>query len=142
MSLPRSASKPCQHCRVRKVKCDKNEPCSGCVRFSVPCVYEDDGNSRIAGTNTQRHLEARLARVETVLEQQQRQHLQVPPADDLFHDTIGVSRAIAAAASLSAPLRGHVLVDGCTTIYFDSGFWPKLFDEVRKSPSKYAGVSK
>ncbi|KAH2839427.1 hypothetical protein KXW08_009490 [Aspergillus fumigatus] len=31
----------CQSCRRKKAKCDREQPCSQCVRFNVICLYEN-----------------------------------------------------------------------------------------------------
>jgi hypothetical protein len=33
------ASHACQRCRAKKAKCDQNQPCSNCVRYSSACVF-------------------------------------------------------------------------------------------------------
>ncbi|KXJ89969.1 fungal-specific transcription factor domain-domain-containing protein [Microdochium bolleyi] len=35
----RRIGKACDDCRRRKIKCDGNNPCSGCAEFSSPCTY-------------------------------------------------------------------------------------------------------
>lgn len=31
----------CQLCRKKKARCNRAQPCAQCMRFNVPCVYED-----------------------------------------------------------------------------------------------------
>ncbi|KAL2862666.1 transcription factor domain-containing protein, partial [Aspergillus lucknowensis] len=31
----------CQSCRRKKARCSREQPCSQCVRFDVPCIYDD-----------------------------------------------------------------------------------------------------
>lgn len=37
-----SLAKPCNACRRRKVRCDKSQPCSNCVKHGVVCQFESD----------------------------------------------------------------------------------------------------
>lgn len=34
------ASQVCNRCKRRKIKCDKNKPCSTCVKMKTPCSYD------------------------------------------------------------------------------------------------------
>ena len=38
-NLPR-ASHACQRCRVKKAKCDQQQPCSNCTKHAQTCTYE------------------------------------------------------------------------------------------------------
>ncbi|KAJ6013227.1 hypothetical protein N7540_007818 [Penicillium herquei] len=31
----------CQLCRKKKARCDRAQPCAQCIRFNVPCLYDD-----------------------------------------------------------------------------------------------------
>lgn len=49
MLLPRApvrrrirATQVCNRCKRRKIKCDKNKPCSNCVKMNYPCSYESN----------------------------------------------------------------------------------------------------
>jgi hypothetical protein len=41
---PRQDPVSCQTCRKRKLKCDRNRPCSGCSARSIECVYHANTN--------------------------------------------------------------------------------------------------
>lgn len=41
---PRQDPVSCQTCRKRKLKCDRNRPCSGCSARNVECVYHTNNN--------------------------------------------------------------------------------------------------
>jgi hypothetical protein len=41
---PRQDPVSCQTCRKRKLKCDRNRPCSGCSARNIECVYHTNTN--------------------------------------------------------------------------------------------------
>lgn len=41
---PRQDPVSCQTCRKRKLKCDRNRPCSGCSARNTECVYHTNGS--------------------------------------------------------------------------------------------------
>ena len=42
-----SSSRSCKECRRRKIKCDRNHPCSYCVKVDIQCIYPSvEGPSR------------------------------------------------------------------------------------------------
>ncbi|KAL6405649.1 hypothetical protein AUP68_11029, partial [Ilyonectria robusta] len=38
---PTSTPRACDACRLRKIRCGRNFPCSQCVQTKIPCVYTD-----------------------------------------------------------------------------------------------------
>ena len=46
---PRQDPVSCQICRKRKLKCDRNRPCSGCSARNIECVYHTNTNGPEAG---------------------------------------------------------------------------------------------
>lgn len=82
VSTPILKQKACTACRTRKVKCDRNFPCSNCVSWRVECVYPSpvrraqrsrkwpvqagDGSGAV---KSQRPLDARLQKVEIALQE-------------------------------------------------------------------------
>ncbi|KAG9017497.1 hypothetical protein FRB90_001090 [Tulasnella sp. 427] len=61
IALPKG--KACLECRKRKVKCDAQSPCNGCIRMRKECVYEEEHERilRLQGTVTK--LEQKLKRL-------------------------------------------------------------------------------
>lgn len=62
-------SRSCGTCRRRKVRCNKESPCSNCVKSGAECVFPSPGRAprRSKGSsNTQLH--SRLKRLENVIE--------------------------------------------------------------------------
>lgn len=44
-NLPR-ASHACQRCRIKKGRCNQQQPCSSCVRASASCFYGEERRKR------------------------------------------------------------------------------------------------
>ncbi|PYH90939.1 hypothetical protein BO71DRAFT_421921 [Aspergillus ellipticus CBS 707.79] len=75
-SLPLTpASEPPRHrlacslCARRKVKCDKGDPCSNCLKAQVECLYESPAPHRPRKRAADEELLARLARYEDLMRQ-------------------------------------------------------------------------
>ena len=61
-----SLAKPCNACRRRKVRCDKNQPCSNCVKHGALCQFESD-NSGIGIGGDQNVLHERIDKLERLI---------------------------------------------------------------------------
>jgi hypothetical protein len=59
----------CSLCARRKVKCDKLEPCSNCLKARAQCVYEAPAPYRPRKRAADGELLARLARYEDLMRQ-------------------------------------------------------------------------
>ncbi|KAG8916405.1 hypothetical protein FRC00_000197 [Tulasnella sp. 408] len=55
--------KACLECRKRKVKCDAQSPCNGCIRMRKECVYEEEHERIIRLQGTVAKLEQKLKRL-------------------------------------------------------------------------------
>jgi hypothetical protein len=141
--LSRLALKPCTNCRARKVKCDKLQPCSQCIRFNKTCVYEDPGNPAAAAASTgnlqsqavQNELAERVAKLEGLLSGQTQfsaTPVGVTAASRApFRDhAIGISDAIHSALGLQASPQGRLVREGERSRFVDSAWFGSLFEEV------------
>lgn len=66
----------CIVCKSRKVKCDKNHPCSTCTKARIECIYPPITKRRPRGRGKQKtqddnpyEFKRRLARLESILEE-------------------------------------------------------------------------
>lgn len=66
MTTPRTLS--CVLCQKRKVKCDRNDPCAGCVKLGVECIASVPAPPRPRKRITD--LQSRLERCEEALKVQ------------------------------------------------------------------------
>lgn len=107
-SLSRAVSKPCTHCRQRKVKCDRNQPCAGCVRFAKVCTYE--GSAVTSQVTTTAELSRSPSAVASKLDSNFR------PSDQ--EEDVSVNA-------------GSFVYDAGHSAYFSAGYWVSLFEEVR-----------
>ncbi|PWY71296.1 C6 zinc finger domain-containing protein [Aspergillus eucalypticola CBS 122712] len=57
----------CSLCARRKVKCDKGEPCSNCLKAHAQCIYEAPASPRPRKRAADEELLARLARYEELM---------------------------------------------------------------------------
>jgi hypothetical protein len=70
-SVEQNLLKPfsCTICRQRKVKCNRTDPCSNCVKAAVPCTFAAPAPSRRRKRKpAQEGLHARLNRYERILQ--------------------------------------------------------------------------
>ncbi|KAI5917229.1 hypothetical protein F4810DRAFT_65418 [Camillea tinctor] len=66
----------CDFCRHRKRRCDGKKPCSTCKDSNADCVYKELPSDRVEDASPSAVID-RLARIETLLEQQSRQIYQL-----------------------------------------------------------------
>lgn len=55
--------KACLECRKRKVKCDAQSPCNGCIRMRKECVYEEEHERIMRLQGTVAKLEQKLKKL-------------------------------------------------------------------------------
>ncbi|KAL9111274.1 MAG: hypothetical protein Q9227_004353 [Pyrenula ochraceoflavens] len=136
-ALSRLAIKPCVNCRQRKVKCDRGQPCTECVRFSKNCVYEDSHiPARTTTPHDQTALKDRLDRLERLLAQN-------PEKQAAFDNEVRSLRS-GIQASNEAPKEPHFSSqapgtegDGHGSLVYDRGMsqyimnehWTRMFQE-------------
>ncbi|KAH6867857.1 nuclear protein, partial [Thelonectria olida] len=56
----------CNACRRRKIRCDREQPCSYCSKFRLPCIYvrAPQGGKKLSETD----LISRFERIEASLQ--------------------------------------------------------------------------
>lgn len=66
-------SQACTHCRRLKMKCDNEEPCGGCVKRQVKCIYQSSSQTTQAQAHSQTSTAPPAQMQPTVLQQPQQQ---------------------------------------------------------------------
>jgi hypothetical protein len=128
-SAPRhhSQRRSCLLCRSRKVKCDRQQPCGGCIRAASTCIYPT-GTGRapkrpLQSTNNSAVL-TRLDRLESIIRQLESQKTQQQPLDS-------------STASLPPQVdqrNGRLAIDSTSSVYVSNVLWASLGDEVFSLP--------
>ncbi|KIL93829.1 hypothetical protein FAVG1_02391 [Fusarium avenaceum] len=143
---PLRATLSCSSCRQRKLKCDRDEPCSNCVARNVSCQYAPWPRGRVAAAQRRdsrqpdlndrvRHLEQLLGSIVSQLPAGQQQQQQ---------STSTTSPSIKSPASTYVTTQAslHSNGDGCEvkpgrmmanpneTIYVSSSHWSAICHEV------------
>ncbi|EAW20377.1 putative C6 transcription factor [Aspergillus fischeri NRRL 181] len=120
-----SPRRSCLLCRSRKVKCDRQQPCGGCIRAASTCIYPT-GTGRapkrpLQSTNNPAVLD-RLDRLESIIRQLESQQTQQQPLD-----------------SSTAPLppqgdqrNGRLAIDSTSSVYVSNVLWASLGDEIEE----------
>lgn len=147
----------CVTCRRRKVRCDKQMPCSNCRRALIPCIYPAPGRAPRqprqkdpnvpAKNSSQREAELvkRLRKLEGIVEElsgqidvDEKLEDSAPPAEAVIldHEVNSASGASASqTGSQDVNVRmGRMLLnerEHGARRYISSGFWSKMNDEVR-----------
>lgn len=123
-SVPSQSSHPkfiharaCDTCQERKVKCDKQWPCSSCHKSKRECIYGDKGsNSGRSRRPLYRELRQRLAYLEVMVKKAQN------PASE--------------GADQVSDMFGELVVDEQgKSRYLSGSFWRCLSTEVGKDSS-------
>ena len=133
--LPVAASmtptiRSCNTCRQKRMKCNREQPCAGCVKSGTPCVFpplERSTKKRRARNNPSllnrlQALENSIDRLSSVaLSNGESQPADVSTPASVTEDT---------RTKPDGPGAARLLVDQDTSRYFNNAFWSKLTDEV------------
>ncbi|KAF5966877.1 transcription factor [Fusarium bulbicola] len=138
----------CTFCRQRKVKCDRQKPCSNCLRAKNDCLYPV-GRGRAAKKST-RNLDVRLVdrlhKLENIIKQLTSQvdatANAVPPGSGTDGDDIDTSTSgtkdyplgpnnAASDASIDQQL-GRLMIDDSKSYYVSNILWANLGNEIEE----------
>jgi len=130
----------CVTCRKRKVRCDKHEPCSNCVKANIACVFPPPGRAPRKPRRPQdAELLKRLRRLESVVDSlgaQVDDDGNANPADPEGRSTNeGINSE---ELSSTCPPRktsleyglGRLLIKGGRSRYVSNEFWSSLGEEI------------
>ncbi|KAK7940740.1 uncharacterized protein PG986_013127 [Apiospora aurea] len=132
----------CQSCRARKIKCDRQQPCSNCARVDADCVYPS-GRGRAPKRPrkvTDSYVADRLSHLEAVIRKlDSRSHARGPVAGGSNPIKARISAAsglgqVQANADQPADERFSRLMVREQTSYYvnDNALWGNLADEVEE----------
>ncbi|KAF5604337.1 bikaverin cluster-transcription factor [Fusarium pseudocircinatum] len=125
----------CTFCRQRKVKCDRQKPCSNCLRANNDCFYPA-GRGRAAKKSTRTldtRLVDRLQKLENLIKQLTSQ---VDATDNSLPSGSGKNReeildGAAHDASIDQQL-GRLLIDDSKSYYVSNILWANLGNEIEE----------
>ncbi|KAH7128552.1 fungal-specific transcription factor domain-containing protein [Dendryphion nanum] len=141
-SVPRSApGRSCVACRRRKIKCNREQPCSYCVRSGIEsCTYPEPKRDEPEREQITDDLTTRLRRIESILERLEVRSNQSDLATSFSANT-STSAFIRSnqmesldKISTHRQTSGKLVNDQADGRYVTSGFWADL-DEVEKKAS-------
>ncbi|KAG4267316.1 hypothetical protein FPRO04_04928 [Fusarium proliferatum] len=137
----------CTFCRQRKVKCDRQKPCSNCIRANNNCSYPA-GRGRAAKKSTQRldaRLVDRLQKLENIIKQLTSQVDAtancLPSSSDTDGESVstpGGTRNNPSGVDNSAPEAsidqqlGHLMIDDSKSYYVSNILWANLGNEIEE----------
>ncbi len=129
---------PCNICRKRKVRCNKELPCGNCQRLGFECSYDDPSRGlkrAISGGGSTRdtaELSGRMARLESLVRNLSKQP-GLPRPDPSWENTLpNASRPAESIIDFSkADIdAGKLVLTSESSRHVVSSFWAGLFDEV------------
>ncbi|KAL5612883.1 hypothetical protein BROUX41_004039 [Berkeleyomyces rouxiae] len=123
----------CVLCQHRKIKCDRNMPCSNCIKANAACTPSTPAPARKRRRPNQ-DLQERLARCEELLKSYYATGASVSsmstasstPADS----TTDTELAPYPPTSTSFTQTGRVVMEDGTTRFTDNALWSKFYDEL------------
>ena len=155
-AAPTPNPRSCVTCRRRKVKCDKKNPCSNCVRAKIDCVFPGPGRApRKSRKPPDAELLERLRRLEGVVtslnaqvegheqeaaERQKERTGSAVQEECPFESTLPVpthDSATAATGPTDNNIQslehrfGRLVVENGRSRYINNSFWANLNTEVR-----------
>ena len=139
---PNLNPRSCVTCRRRKVRCNKHDPCSNCVRAGIECVFPGPGRApRKSRKPPDAELLARLKKLEGVVHSLGAQVdedgglLQSPSSLDTAHlneqgDSSPENTPNIKRSSVDRKL-GRLVISEDKSRYVSNQFWASMGDEVR-----------
>lgn len=138
---PVRATLSCSSCRQRKLKCDRDEPCSNCVARNVPCQYAPWPRGRAAAhrkdsrqtdlNDRVRHLETLLGSIVSQLPSQQGSSSGSPSIKSPASTYITNQGSLQSSGSDSTEVKpGRLMANPNETIYVSSSHWSAICHEV------------
>ncbi|KAF5023476.1 hypothetical protein F66182_4476 [Fusarium sp. NRRL 66182] len=142
---PMRATLSCGSCRQRKLKCDRDEPCSNCVARNVACVYASYPRGRVAAQRRDarnsdlndrvQHLEQLLGSIVSQLPPQQQQLATsaISPSIKSPESRYKTNQGSIHSASHSGSPQvkpGRMMANPNETIYVSSSHWSAICHEV------------
>lgn len=129
-------SRTCTRCRARKIKCDRQKPCKGCVSTEAECVYPSGPGrapKRPRKVVNQRVLD-RLERLESVLKRMAsdgRDHKasEASTQPKQKPDSLGLEELEVDSSSLDQQT-GRLVINENRSVYVSNILWASLGDEV------------
>lgn len=136
----------CTVCRQRKIKCDRQQPCSSCSRSGCECVYPS-GRGRApkrSGRHVDAQLTAKLARMEAIIKRltsenaspgttarsAQQDEQPVSPSQPPNQQSKSSSPSPPSAASAETQF-SHLVLGQKKNYYVSNPLWATLAGEVR-----------
>lgn len=161
---PTPAPRSCVTCRRRKVKCDKNNPCSNCVRAKIECIFPGPGRApRKSRKPSDAELLERLRRLEGVVislnaqveghehdaaDRDKQRQSSAGLDNRLYHKTAagptaqdGDHGAINDNVDGLESRFGRLVIEKGRSRYINNSFWASLNNEVRLHASALAPTS-
>ena len=127
----------CVTCRKRKVRCDKHEPCSNCVKASIPCHFPPPGRAPRKPKRSQDvELLKRLRRLESVVENlgsHVDEHGNVHALEKVTPPALSQTSDRRASTDTTKTLEhslGRLLIKEGRSRYVSNEFWASLGDEL------------
>ncbi|KAA8644442.1 hypothetical protein EYZ11_003552 [Aspergillus tanneri] len=127
----------CTFCRYRKIRCDRQKPCTGCVRAGNECVYPP-GPGR-APKRPRRALDARvldrLSRLETLIKRLEGEVETGKPSTATPQSGTSATTPPAQQSddgSISAEQLGRLVIDNTRSCYVSNILWASLGDEIEE----------
>ncbi|KAJ5972400.1 uncharacterized protein N7479_002318 [Penicillium vulpinum] len=141
--LPELLQLSCVTCRRRKVKCNRRDPCSNCVKTGMACVFPTSGR-KFQRASKPREIDVinRLKRLEDVVKNIRHPiHLETPnpPSDAAGEDTITVMEKCPFDGTDPRATRhkhgspeefGRLIVDNGSSRYISNRLWASLSDQI------------
>ncbi|KAI0395127.1 hypothetical protein F5Y17DRAFT_425318 [Xylariaceae sp. FL0594] len=140
----------CHLCRQRKVKCDRHQPCSNCLRARVPCTFPPGAGRAVKRPRqpVDDKVLNRIAHLELTIQQLLQQLSSGPPTKVIDAATAtdeGPSAAPTAAAATAAPQgtlvpeHGRLLVGESQSRYVGNLLWADLTESIAELHGMFLG---
>ncbi|KAF7716974.1 Fungal Zn(2)-Cys(6) binuclear cluster domain-containing protein [Penicillium ucsense] len=124
--MPSTQSKPysCVTCHRRKVKCDRQEPCSNCAKACADCIYQAPPPPRRRKREHDADVDAPVERGRSLRQIPK----DTPLADGRERETVTPTNDATSSAEKSQAETGQMIAKEGGSVYLDTTLWTSLPD--------------
>jgi hypothetical protein len=140
-----SSSRSCLECRRRKIKCDRNHPCSYCIKVGIQCMYADvEGPSRAQQRPkaSSPAVSESSARIQMLEDQVQRLEARLSEIEGRAVVAKTVSRGSTPSTTSSIGTRRDRPAGALPDTFTTSGFSLRLWPQYHEIPPEMADASR
>ncbi|UPK89707.1 hypothetical protein LCI18_000642 [Fusarium solani-melongenae] len=127
----------CNFCRGRKLRCNRQSPCSACLRRGAECTYSSSEQERKDAVDYRplrrsRNARQRVARIESLVTEMAQNSQQPVASPSEIPDDNNIEAQGAPSDSHAAANIGKLSLEEGNAVYTGSSHWATILDDIRQ----------